>query len=271
MFPLGIKLVALDIDGTLIPPAHYGDGAQLPSERTVAAVQHLQMDGVVVVLASGRMFPGTARIARALGLEGPVICQQGCSVHTMDGNTLHLFPIERPPALAIIEYARELNHPYEWFNPVRYLVSRRVPAAEEYGRVSGIEPEYFDRPEDAGVLPTGVGVISSPEEAPAIHRHLAGLHGEALHLLDFPTVTVAVDANANKGHSLSLICADLGIRREECVAIGDSVNDASMLAWAGRGIAMPHSDRYALDAADEVLDRGDAEPLAAFLEQLARG
>jgi len=34
---------------------------------------------------------------------------------------------------------------------------------------------------------------------------------------------------------------------------------------------MPHSDRYALDAADEVLDMGDAEPLAAFLEQLARG
>ena len=271
MFAVGLKLIALDIDGTLIPPAQYGNGDLLPSPRVVEAVRRLQSAGVVVVVASGRMFPGTALIARSLGLEGPVICQQGCSVHSMDGGTLHLFPIERQPALSIVDYARELDHPYEWFNPVRYIVSRRVAAAEEYGRVSGIEPEYLDRPEDAGVAPTGVGIISSPEEASAIHSHLAGLHGEALHLLDFPTVTVAVDANANKGHSLSLICDDLRISRADTLAVGDSVNDASMLAWAGRGIAMPHSDRYALDAADEVLAEDDADPLAALLEQLALG
>lgn len=263
-----MKLVALDIDGTLISPALYGNGEQLPSRRVATVVGQLQEAGVVVVLASGRMFPGTARVAHALNLRGPVVCQQGCSVHTIDGSTLHLFPIERQPALAIVGYARDLGHPYEWFNPVRYLVSRRVSAAEEYGRVSGIEPEYIEYPEHADVLPTGVGIISSAEEASSIHRYLAGLHAEGLHLLDFPAVTVAVDAHANKGHALSLICDDLGIRREEAIAIGDSVNDASMLAWAGRGVAMPHSDRYALEAADEVLTTEDDEPLAAFLEAL---
>jgi hydroxymethylpyrimidine pyrophosphatase-like HAD family hydrolase len=263
-----VKLVALDIDGTLLAPDHYGDGEMLPSARIAAAVRQLDEAGVVVVLASGRMFPGTARIARHLGLRAPVICQQGCSVHTLEGSTLHEFAIPRGPALEIVGYARRLGHAYEWFNPVRYLVSERCPAAEAYGRVSGIEPEFVSAPELSGVSATGVGVISSAAEANAIHRALSSHHGDALHVLDFPEVTVAVASEANKGHALSLICADLGIDRHETVAIGDSVNDASMLLWAGRGYAMAHSDRYALDAANEVLP-DEPGALGGLLERFA--
>lgn len=264
---MAVKLVALDIDGTLVPPQHYGDGEQYPSPRLAAAVAGLRDRGIVVVLASGRMFPGTARIARHLGIDQPVICQQGCSVHLLDGTMLHEFPIPMPQALDIVGYAAELGHAYEWFNPLRYVVSRDCPSAQEYGRVSGIQPECLAFPEHSGVSPTGVGIISSANEANAIHRELASRHAEVLHLLDFPEVTVAVAADANKGHALSLICADLGIDRSAAIAVGDSVNDASMLMWAGRGFAMPHSDRYALDASNEVLeDAPDA--LAALLDSI---
>lgn len=261
---MGVKLVALDIDGTIVRHSE-----TLPSPRVSAAIARLHAEGIVVVLASGRMFPGTAQVARHLGLTQPVICQQGCSIHTLDGTTLHEFPIERRAALDIVGYARELNHPYEWFNPLRYVVSRQTPSAAEYARLSGIDAEYVDFPEHSGVSPTGVGIISSSAEANTIHRALVSRHAESLHLLDFPAVTVAVASEANKGHALSLICSDLGIDRHQTVAIGDSVNDAAMLAWAGRGIALGHSDRYALDAADEVLDSEEDEPVAAFLERLA--
>lgn len=260
---MGVKLVALDIDGTIVE-----HGSELPTPRLTRTVRALHDAGIAVVLASGRMFPGTAKVARHLGLSEPVICQQGCSVHALDGAMLHEFPIPRPNALEIVEYARELGHPYEWFNPVRYLVSRETDSAQEYARVSGISAEFIDFPEHSGVTPTGVGIISSRDEANAIHNSLVMQHGEALHVLDFPAVTVAVDRDANKGHAMSLICADLGIARQDTVAIGDSVNDAAMLAWAGRGIALAHSDRYAVDAADEVLEDGE-EPVARFLEAIA--
>ena len=59
-------------------------------------------------------------------------------------------------------------------------------------------------------------------------------------------------------------------RCRDKIAVGDSVNDASMLTWAGRGYAMSHSDRYALDAADEVLGASEGEELAELLERVAR-
>lgn len=263
---MGVKLVALDIDGTLIDPAHYGHD-HTPTARVAAAVAGLRDSGIAVVLASGRMFPGTAKIARHLGLPGPVICQQGCSVHLLDGTMTHEFPIARDSALEVIDYARQIERAYEWFNPLRYIVSQRSQATDHYGVVSGITPEYRPDPENSGVAPTGVGVISSKTEANGIHRSLVSHHGEALHILDFPEVTVAVAPEANKGHALSLVCADLGIDRHEVVAIGDSVNDAAMLVWAGLGVAMPHSDAYALDASDIVLEERE-ETLAEFLERL---
>jgi hydroxymethylpyrimidine pyrophosphatase-like HAD family hydrolase len=79
-----------------------------------------------------------------------------------------------------------------------------------------------------------------------------------------------VSTDANKGHALSLIAADLGIDRHDVVAVGDSVNDASMLAWAGLGAGMPHSDAYARDAADLILDPSE-DVLSAFLETLIPG
>lgn len=265
---MAVRLVALDIDGTLIEPAHYGHD-HVPGPAVTQAVRELADAGIAVILASGRMFPGTAKVARHLGLQGPVICQQGCSIHLIDGQMTHQFPIAHELAVEIIRFAREIGRDYEWFNPLRYIASAESPATVQYGVVSGIEPEYRPDPEHSGVEPTGVGVISTHEAANGIHRQLVAHYRERLHVLDFPDVTVAVAPDANKGHALELLCDEMGIGRHEVVAVGDSVNDASMLAWAGRGIAMAHADAYALDAAAEILDDGPGA-LAKLLSALAR-
>jgi HAD superfamily hydrolase (TIGR01484 family) len=259
-----IRLVALDIDGTVVR-----NGDRLPSERTTASIRRLAESGVSVVLASGRMFPGTARIHEHLGLSSPLICQQGCSIHAPDGSTLHEVPLAREVALEIVDYARGLDLPYEWFNPVRYLASRKTPQSEVYSELSGIAAEYLEHPEHSGVVPTGVGIISSAERANSIHRHMVNIHGEKVHMLDFPEVTVGVAPAANKATALEVVCAELGIHRHQTLTVGDSVNDAPMLAWSPNSYAMPGSDGYARDAARYQLDEA-AEPLAELLESLVR-
>jgi Cof subfamily protein (haloacid dehalogenase superfamily) len=263
-----IRLVALDIDGTLIPP---GAGHEAYPDADIAdAIARLVDAGVRVVLASGRMYPGTVRIARHFNIDGPLICQQGASVHRMDGSLLHRFSIDPGVAEQLVSFALEHDFPYAWFDAVRYLVSRPNEACAEYGRVSGVMPEYRDDAHRAGVIPTGIDIISTVERANSVHRILESRFGERINLLDFPSVTAAHSREASKGNALALLAQDFDIDQQAVLAIGDSVNDASMLRWAGRGVAMPHSDRYALEAADEVLTGTGISGVAALLRSLLR-
>ncbi|MBM3139710.1 MAG: HAD-IIB family hydrolase [Chloroflexi bacterium] len=269
------RIVALDVDGTIVhrPGSIAWEVASstLPSDRIRRAVRALEAAGVGVILASGRMFPGTRMVHEHLGLRSPLVCQQGCAVHEPAGHVLHEFPLDVEIAHAVIAYARKLGHPYEWFTPVRYLASAHNEASEEYARASGVVTEYHPAPETSGLLPTGVGIISTAEEARAIHAELVARFGERVHVIDFPSVTVCVQAGVTKGRALELLCADLGVARAEVVAVGDSVNDAPMLEWAGRGYTVSHGDAYAMAAADEVLDMADDDGVAALLERVATG
>jgi len=262
------RLVALDIDGTLIAPrAHYD---ALPDADVSAAIAELDAAGVVVVLASGRMYPGTERVADHLGLDGPLICQQGACVHRADGSLSHRFAIDIDIANELVAFAQERGWPFAWFDSVRYLSSRPNEQVDQYGRVSGVVPEYRADAHMVGVVPTGIDIISTLAAANGVHRELAERYGDRVHLLDFPSVTAVHSPEASKGNALALLAHDLGIARSDVIAIGDSVNDASMLRWAGRGIAMPHSDRYARDAADEMLGGTGVDELAPFLREILR-
>ena len=256
---MAVKLVALDIDGTLLPFEGAHKGALSPG--ILAAVTGLVARGVAVVLASGRMHPGTARVAQELRLTGPLIAQEGCVVATAAGEIVHEVRLEASLAQAVVTYAREVRHEYEWFGTHRYAVTKETPATRNYGEMCGVTPEYHPDPEALGIPANGVGILGDRKRSPAIHQTLAEAHGDALHLLDFPAVTVAVSPEASKGRALAMVADDLGVRRAETLAIGDSVNDASMLAWAGRGLAMAQGDSYAHDAADEILP--DEEDIVA--------
>lgn len=265
---MSIRLIALDIDGTLIPPG--GGHVALPDAAITSAIADLGRAGVVVVLASGRMYPGTARIARHLGLLSPLICQQGASIHAPDGSITHHFAIDPEVAHELVAYACEHRLPYAWFDAVRYIASAPNHASTEYALVSAIEPEYHAAPQKSDVVPTGIDVISSAAEANRIHGFLEARYGDRVHLLDFPSVTAAHSPDASKGNALAMLAAELGIPRDDVLAIGDSVNDVSMLRWAGRGVTLPHCDRYARQAADEILPGTGIDGVAPLLRSLLK-
>jgi len=65
-----------------------------------------------------------------------------------------------------------------------------------------------------------------------------------------------------------MLANELGIARDEVLAIGDSVNDVSMLSWAGHSAAPEHSDRYARDSAREILPGKGVDGVAAKLRSI---
>jgi hydroxymethylpyrimidine pyrophosphatase-like HAD family hydrolase len=75
-------------------------------------------------------------------------------------------------------------------------------------------------------------------------------------------------ARTDKGTALAKVAAFLGIKQEETLAIGDSMNDEGMIRWAGLGIAMVNGDERIKDIADHVSEKtNDDDGVAEVIEQ----
>ncbi|MEQ8691862.1 MAG: HAD-IIB family hydrolase [Pseudomonadales bacterium] len=245
------KLVALDIDGTLLAPGAPVDA--LPEAPITEAIADLQQAGIAVVLATGRMWPGTAYVAEHLGIEQPMICQQGASIHEIDGSLRYGYAIDEDIALELADYASSHGWSLAWFDSQRYLVTEITPAAQFFADVSRIDLELHDAPHTSDIRATGIDIISTPEHAAEIHRLMEARYGARITLLDFSTVTAVHAPQASKGNAVRSLAESLGIARADVLAIGDSVNDVSMLSWAGQSAAPEHCDAYARDSAKEIL------------------
>jgi hypothetical protein len=260
------RLVALDIDGTLLAPGV--DARALPDGAMTQAVQALHDAGVVVVLATGRMFPGTAHVARHLGITEPLICQQGASVHEFDGSLRHAYALEEEIALELVDFAESHGWSLAWFSPDRYLVTAHSREAQFFADVSQIEMEIHAAPHRSGVRATGIDIISTREHARDVHVLMEARYAGRIALLDFPSVTTVHAPEASKGNALRTLAEELGIGQHEVLAIGDSVNDVSMLSWAGHSAAPAHCDRYARESAREILPGAGVDGVVARLRSV---
>jgi HAD superfamily hydrolase (TIGR01484 family) len=119
------------------------------------------------------------------------------------------------------------------------------------------------------VRATGIDIISSRDHASAVHAEIEARYGDRLCLLDFPSVTAVHCREASKGQALSMLASELGIAPSEVLAVGDSVNDVSMLTWAGYSAAPAHCDRYARSAATEILPGEGIAGVTDLLRSLA--
>lgn len=246
-----VKLIALDIDGTLLVPGVAPDA--LPEDGIVQAVAALRAKGVVVMLATGRMYPGTAPIANHLGLDEVVICQQGASIHEPNGSLRLGYTIDQDIAVELYDFAMANEYSLSWFDHERYLVTRKTLASEYFAAVSGVQIEVHPRPMESGVKATGIDIVSNEKASSDVHQQLAAKYGDKIALLDFTTVTAVHEPRASKGNALAMVARELGVDQSQVLAIGDGINDVSMLSWAGHSATPAHGDAFAKDAAKEIL------------------
>jgi hydroxymethylpyrimidine pyrophosphatase-like HAD family hydrolase len=75
-------------------------------------------------------------------------------------------------------------------------------------------------------------------------------------------------AGVDKGTALAKIAGFLGLKQEETLAIGDSMNDEGMIRWAGMGVAMINGDKRIKDIADYITEKNnDDDGVADVIEK----
>jgi Cof subfamily protein (haloacid dehalogenase superfamily) len=247
------RLLALDLDGTVM-------GTDLViAPEVLAAVAAAQERGVHVTLATGRMFFAALPYAQQLGVTTPIICYQGGMVRDpLSGDMLHHVVT---PGEAAAEALRELAaagiFAIAYIDERLYIAERR-PELDTY---LGYHPEGVEVvvvPDLAELVvetpPTKILFLAEP---PVVGRELArmaALFGERLSVVRSHALFGELTApGISKGAALAMLAEDLGVRREETVAIGDQENDIPMIAWAGLGLAMGNAIPAARAAAQAVL------------------
>lgn len=261
---MSIKLVAIDLDDTLL------DHSRTISPRAKAAIAAAVAQGVTVTVATGRMFPSALPYAEQLGLDVPLITYNGALVRCgLSGETLLHRPLDAATARELLALFRERGWYIQVYLDDVLYVRERDANARYYETIAGVAAvPVGDRLWTLAGTPTKLLAMADPARIPAIDAAVKAACGDRVY-------TAASKANylemthpdANKGAALAFLAGRLGIDRAEVMAIGDSVNDLDMIAYAGLGVAMGNASPRVKEAANAVTAANDADGVAAAIEE----
>jgi len=282
---VSIRLIAIDIDGTLTPSS----GAPI-STRNRTALHAAQAAGVEIVIATGRREAYAMPLVGPLGLaaDSVMISSNGAVVRSFGGELIGrsflgresarrlcrelrawetlVFTFDRPGAGALV---------VEDFAQVRARIERWVDANRPYL----IEVRPIEAAFDGADLPIQGMVCGTVEEMRRAHAHLLalGMEGEvALHRTEYGARDLCILDLLALGCSKGVALADLAQRRslapEEVMAIGDNLNDLEMLEFAGRPVVMGNAQEELLGIAQQqgwtITETNDRDGVASAVESV---
>ncbi|MHC4984136.1 MAG: HAD family hydrolase [Planctomycetota bacterium] len=275
------KLLALDVDRTLVGP----DNA-VPDE-TSRAVRRANAAGLRICLATGRSYIETMPIWRQLALAGPhepLVLVGGSIISEPDtGRTIYSRGIERDLACSFAEALAEeglsaMAIVDAWRHGVDYYLAESADSSSTqrdwFGKMN-VRVRRFRRLGDAVDMPEPLrvsAVVAEEAAAPIVDRLSRRFDGRLnVHSIFAPnygvTIVEAFAAGVDKFAAIRHIAQGHGISPGRIVAVGDDVNDVTMICGAGLGVVMPHADESLRRLAAAV-----AEPsLPAFLARIVRG
>ncbi len=267
---LPVRLLALDLDGTLV-------GRDLVIRPRVAeAVRRAIGSGVVVTIATGRMYRSSLPYAESLGLVAPIICYQGAYVRELPraGGSPGQVLLHRtmPGAVAVeaIRWARERGFDPHVNIDDRLVMQAGETTAEDYERLSGIGAEFVpDLPAAiSGPITKVLAVGTAPLPEAWLPEARAVFEGRAQVTVSHPNYLEWNAPGVTKGAAVRWLAARLGVPLEQAMAIGDQYNDAEMIAEVGHGVAMGDSPEAVRAAARHVTARFAEDGAALAIESI---
>ena len=239
-----IRLVALDLDGTLI-----GDDLELP-ERTMAAIRAAVARGVGVSIVTGRMTTSALRFARQLGLVDPIVGYQGAIIRAMpeaDDGRLGRLLLHRPlPVDATrdaIAYSRSIGLSSHVNHLEKFVIDQDDPHADDYSAWLGGRAVLVDDLIAAVRHPVSkvISVSDDPIPHEVMHTARERFAGRAEVTVSHPRFLEFLRPGVSKGVAVAWLARRKRVPMANVLAIGDQFNDLEMIAAVGHGAAMPHA------------------------------
>ena len=274
---LPIRLLAVDIDGTLLNPQ-----IQI-SDTDMAALRRAHSEGVEVILVTGRRHRFALPIAEQLGFDLWLISSNGAVTRSLGGETFHrdLLPLEtcRKLCEAMREFRGNTVLTFDIEGKGAIVLERMDELTGSIQRWLEKHLEFieFVVPLERSLTTDPVqimfcGPIARMRQALdrlavcGVEKDITVLRTE-YPLRDLSIVDV-LNQGCSKGHALERWAKYRGIPREQVMAIGDNYNDIEMLAFAGVPFIMGNASEELRGRGWPVTLANDQNGVAAALEQV---
>lgn len=243
-----IRLIGIDVDGTLLD----SEGRMPAANRE--AIREAVAAGVHVALVTGRSYPFARPVADPLPPAITLIVSNGAVERSMDGEVLARRLLDRHVARAVLDATRPfrdaaalifdrdesrqiLFESMDWEHPGRkhywlrnlHLIAQAVPLEEALVE-DPIQVMFNGAAEAMRLLADELrreGTEFAVSLTEYVHR-------------DFSLIDITAPT-ATKGRALAWRAAELGLTRDEVMAIGDNFNDLEMLEFAGTAVVMANA------------------------------
>lgn len=262
------KLLVLDLDGTLT------NSRKEITERTKSTLIKAQQQGLKIVLASGRPTYGVAPLADQLELqkyEGYILSYNGGEIidwktrelmykKLLDNDVLpYLYHCAKENDFAIVTYENEyvltetpddeyvlkeallnvmkIKKTENFLETVKHPITKCLIVGEPT-RLAILEKEMYEQLKDR------MGVFRSE-----------------------PYFLELVPKGIDKAQSLTVLLKEIGMTKDEMIAVGDGFNDLSMIKYAGLGVAMANAQDTVKEAADFITLSNDEDGVAHVVEK----
>lgn len=252
-----MRLVALDVDGTLLDPE-----SRLPESR-IAALRAIGEADITAILVTGKTWPSVRDIWRRCALDGPHVCCNGSAVITADERLLAVTGLDPGVVDEVTAALHERDLAYAVYLDDGTSVTARSHPGTAAVEALGEAGPAVGAPGDRRVLKI-LSVVA--EQAEDGLREVAADRARVQRTS--PAFLEWNPASVDKGTGLVQVAGLLGVPMAEVVAVGDAENDLPMFAAAGLAVAVAGAAPRAVERADLHLDGRD---LSDYLFELARG
>ncbi|MFD1037037.1 Cof-type HAD-IIB family hydrolase [Virgibacillus byunsanensis] len=237
-----IKLIALDMDGTLLT------SDEEVSEYTQEVIKKALAKDVHVVLSTGRWLDSCYPYAELLKLQSYLVTSNGGEIWTVNKELIerHLLDPKIVEIMWDLAQNIELN---------TWMVSTE-------GVYRGTRPDDFYEHE---WLKFGCDSLDK-DKLDQIVKEFS--YYDELELTNsLPTNVEVNPIGVNKATALKKVCDEIGISMNNVMSVGDSLNDIKMIQQAGLGVAVGNAQEAIKKVADYVTDKNNDNGVAKAIEK----
>ncbi len=277
MVSLPVRLLAIDIDGTLLNPQFQISPADL------AALRRVHAEGIEVIVVTGRRHTFALPIVKQLGFDLWLISSNGAITRSLTGETFHrdLLPKETCRALctSMREFRGNTVLTFDREDKGAIVLEHMGELTQSIERWLEKNMQYIDF-----VIPVEDSLVTDPVQAmfcghmdrmkqALLALGASGLEGKITILrTEYPlrdlSIVDVLNGGCSKGHALERWANRRGIPREQVMAIGDNYNDVEMLAFAGLPFIMGNASDELRRYGWPVTLPNDQNGVAAAIDQV---